>query len=69
MSCLTDKAGIRSFIEEKEDEEETRIIGGQEAWAHSWPWQVSLQYSDLPACGGAILNLHWVVTASHCFKR
>ncbi|KAA0720643.1 Polyserase-2 [Triplophysa tibetana] len=63
-----EKAGVRSFVRE-EDEKESRIIGGQEAWAHSWPWQVSLQYSDLPACGGAILDLYWVVTASHCFKR
>uniref|UniRef100_A0A8C1Z0H6 Zgc:55888 n=1 Tax=Cyprinus carpio TaxID=7962 RepID=A0A8C1Z0H6_CYPCA len=61
-------AGVRAFIPENE-EEESRIIGGQEAWAHSWPWQVSLQYSDMPACGGAILDLRWVITASHCFKR
>uniref|UniRef100_A0A672RK72 Zgc:55888 n=1 Tax=Sinocyclocheilus grahami TaxID=75366 RepID=A0A672RK72_SINGR len=63
-----DLAGIRAFIPEK-DEEESRIIGGQEAWAHSWPWQVSLQYSEMPACGGAILDLRWVITACHCFKR
>uniref|UniRef100_A0A8C1LBI3 Zgc:55888 n=1 Tax=Cyprinus carpio TaxID=7962 RepID=A0A8C1LBI3_CYPCA len=63
-----DQAGIRAFIPEK-DEEESRIIGGQEAWAHSWPWQVSLQYSDMPVCGGAILDLRWVITACHCFKR
>ncbi|XP_016390791.1 lipase maturation factor 2-like [Sinocyclocheilus rhinocerous] len=63
-----DQAGIRAFIPEK-DEEESRIIGGQEAWAHSWPWQVSLQYSGMPACGGAILDLQWVITACHCFKR
>lgn len=72
MACkyalFSDQAGIRAFIPEK-DEEESRIIGGQEAWAHSWPWQVSLQYSDMPACGGAILDLRWVITASHCFKR
>ncbi|KAK2892939.1 hypothetical protein Q8A67_012927 [Cirrhinus molitorella] len=63
-----DLAGLRAFTPE-EDEEESRIIGGQEAWAHSWPWQVSLQYSDMPACGGAILDLRWVITACHCFKR
>ncbi|KAF4114773.1 hypothetical protein G5714_004996 [Onychostoma macrolepis] len=63
------QAGVRAFIPEKDEEEESRIIGGQEAWAHSWPWQVSLQYSDMPACGGAIIDLRWVITASHCFKR
>lgn len=73
-NCIFDQgchelAGIRAFIPEEEEEEENRIIGGQEAWAHSWPWQVSLQYSDIPACGGAILDPWWVITASHCFKR
>ncbi|KAM4569638.1 ovochymase-1 isoform 2-T2 [Odontesthes bonariensis] len=48
---------------------ETRIIGGQEAWAHSWPWQVSLQFSSMPACGGAIISPLWVISAAHCFKR
>lgn len=66
--CFSEQAGIRAFIPEQ-DEEESRIIGGQEAWAHSWPWQVSLQYSDTPACGGAILDRWWVITAGHCFKR
>ncbi|XP_065121904.1 ovochymase-1 isoform X2 [Paramisgurnus dabryanus] len=71
--CIFDKgcsdmAGIRSFIN-VEDEKENRIIGGQEAWAHSWPWQVSLDYSDMQACGGAILDLQWVITAGHCFRR
>nr|XP_055047176.1 polyserase-2-like isoform X1 [Misgurnus anguillicaudatus] len=71
--CIFDKgcsdmAGIREFNIE-EDDEENRIIGGQEAWAHSWPWQVSLDYSDMQACGGAILDLQWVITAGHCFRR
>lgn len=47
----------------------TRIIGGQEAWAHSWPWQVSLRLATMPACGGAVLAPLWVVSAAHCFKR
>ncbi|TKS90349.1 Transmembrane protease serine 9 [Collichthys lucidus] len=47
---------------------ESRIIGGQEAWAHSWPWQVSLRFASMPACGGAIIGPLWVVSAAHCFK-
>ncbi|KAJ3612389.1 hypothetical protein NHX12_020665 [Muraenolepis orangiensis] len=61
-------AGIRSFNPELE-EMETRIIGGQEAWAHSWPWQVSLRYRTMSACGGAIISPLWVLTAAHCFLR
>ncbi|XP_038157446.1 ovochymase-1 [Cyprinodon tularosa] len=62
-----DIAGMRAFPAEMDME--TRIIGGQEAWAHSWPWQVSLQFSSMPACGGAIIGPQWVISAAHCFKR
>ncbi|KAM7367456.1 hypothetical protein PAMP_015356 [Pampus punctatissimus] len=60
-------AGVRPFSPEQELE--TRIIGGQEAWAHSWPWQVSLRFTSMPACGGAVLSPLWVLSAAHCFKR
>ncbi|XP_041819476.1 ovochymase-1 isoform X2 [Chelmon rostratus] len=63
----SDLSGVRSFIPEQEME--SRIIGGQEAWAHSWPWQVSLQFASMPACGGAVINPLWVISAAHCFKR
>lgn len=49
-----------------------RIVGGVDAEEHEFPWQVSLQIY-LPKkkkvehfCGGAIINHHWIVTASHC---
>lgn len=60
-------AGVRAFPPEQEME--SRIIGGQEAWAHSWPWQVSLQFSSMPTCGGAVIAAEWVVSAAHCFSR
>ncbi|XP_056879363.1 ovochymase-1 isoform X1 [Takifugu flavidus] len=60
-------AGKRVFSPEQEME--SRIIGGQESWAHSWPWQVSLQFATMPACGGAIISPLWVLSAAHCFKR
>ncbi|XP_018545063.1 transmembrane protease serine 9 isoform X1 [Lates calcarifer] len=64
---FSDLAGVRSFSPEQEME--SRIIGGQEAWAHSWPWQVSLRFATMPACGGAIISPLWVISAAHCFKR
>ncbi|XP_044042526.1 ovochymase-1 isoform X2 [Siniperca chuatsi] len=64
---FSDLSGVRSFIPEQEVE--SRIIGGQEAWAHSWPWQVSLRFTSMPACGGAVISPLWVISAAHCFLR
>uniref|UniRef100_A0A8C4MQS8 Acrosin n=1 Tax=Equus asinus asinus TaxID=83772 RepID=A0A8C4MQS8_EQUAS len=51
-----------------------RIIGGQDAALGAWPWMVSLQVFTYHnkrryhACGGTLLNSHWLVTAAHCFR-
>ncbi|KAL7981675.1 hypothetical protein Chor_005763 [Crotalus horridus] len=44
-----------------------RIVGGTEASASKWPWQVSLQYGSVHICGGTIIDAQWVMTAAHCF--
>jgi len=43
-----------------------RIIGGTEAYPHSWPWQCSLQLSNKHICGCSIVSRTWVITAAHC---
>ncbi|XP_056130469.1 chymotrypsin-like elastase family member 2A [Lampris incognitus] len=50
----------------------TRVVGGEEARVHSWPWQVSLRYESggnfYHTCGGTLISDQWVMTAAHCIS-
>ncbi|XP_051981765.1 elastase 3 like [Xyrauchen texanus] len=50
----------------------SRVVNGEEANPHSWPWQVSLQYQSgaswYHTCGGSIIATNWVMTAAHCIS-
>lgn len=45
-----------------------RIVGGEEAVPHEFPYQVSLRRAsdNFHFCGGSILSENYVVTAAHC---
>lgn len=43
-----------------------RIVGGQEATPHEFPWQVALTIDGGSFCGGSLISPDWVLTAAHC---
>jgi hypothetical protein len=48
-----------------------RIMGGQDAVPHSYPWMVSLakrSLNNLHLCGGVLLTRRHVLTAAHCIE-
>uniref|UniRef100_A0A9J8C4D8 Zgc:123217 n=2 Tax=Cyprinus carpio TaxID=7962 RepID=A0A9J8C4D8_CYPCA len=44
----------------------TRVVGGTDASAGNWPWQVSVHYNSRHICGGTLIHSQWVMTAAHC---
>ena len=47
----------------------SRVVNGQDASPHSWPWQVSLRKRGRHFCGGSLIRPDWIVTAAHCVDR
>ncbi|XP_062549999.1 serine protease SP24D-like [Armigeres subalbatus] len=43
-----------------------KIVGGQFAERHQFPYQIALFFQGRFRCGGSIIDRKWVLTAAHC---
>lgn len=43
-----------------------RIVGGNVASAHEYPWTVGLTRAGKLYCGGSLISNQYVLTAAHC---
>lgn len=64
------KCGIR-YNAKKNHARPKRIVGGNEAGLHSWPWIANLvdKKNRKQYCGGSIIASNWILTAAHCFSK
>ena len=44
----------------------SRIVGGEEATPHQYPWMAALFIDDKWFCGGSLISDEWIMTAGHC---
>lgn len=64
------KGTSRGPIQARSLERGARVVGGEDADANEWCWQVALINSlNQYLCGGALIGTQWVLTAAHCVTK
>lgn len=64
------KGTSRTPVQARDFEREARVVGGDDAEANEWCWQVALINSlNQYLCGGALIGTQWVLTAAHCVTK
>ena len=48
-----------------------RVLGGDEARPHSWPWQVAIKHEQKNSakCAGSVIAPQWILTTAHCMDE
>jgi secreted trypsin-like serine protease len=46
-----------------------KVVGGNEAVPHTWPWMAALAFQRNFICGGSLIDPQFVLTAAHCFAK
>ncbi|XP_076395428.1 trypsin-like serine protease domain-containing protein masquerade isoform X2 [Megachile rotundata] len=61
------KGTYRGPVQARNFKRGARVVGGEDADANEWCWQVALINSlNQYLCGGALIGTQWVLTAAHC---
>ncbi|XP_034946313.1 protein masquerade [Chelonus insularis] len=61
------KGTSRGPVQARSYSRDGRVVGGEDADANEWCWQVALINSlNQYLCGGALIGTQWVLTAAHC---
>ena len=47
----------------------SRIVGGEEATPHQYPWMAALFIDDKWFCGGSLITDRHILTAAHCVAQ
>merc|ERR1712025_686845 len=68
IALLCSFASCKAYPKEGYYFAEGRIVGGEEAPPHEFPWQISLRNLGSHICGGSIINENQVITAAHCVE-
>lgn len=64
------KGTSRGPVQARSLERGARVVGGEDADANEWCWQVALINSlNQYLCGGALIGTQWVLTAAHCVTK
>ncbi|XP_014205845.1 enteropeptidase [Copidosoma floridanum] len=67
----TSRAPIQArSLQLQSPERGARVVGGEDADANEWCWQVALINSlNQYLCGGALIGTQWALTAAHCITN